>query len=413
MTVNHKASAKAPAMEGRMTDFTLNRRRFGAGVAGAALLAGMPAFAQAPALPKAAVAINVIDVAGNLALTQKAFELYARNKPDLVSKFNFTKAPAPELPGKIKAQQAANRVDIDLVLTGTDALAAGLDQDLWIDLQGKYGAALPKLDGKLLKGAEMMAPLAKGKGMIVSYYPSGPLLEYMPNAVKNVPTTAEELLAWAKANPNKFLYARPANSGPGRTFIMGLPYILGDKDPKDPIAGWDKTWAYLKELGQYIEYYPTGTGATMKELGEGTRDMIASTTGWDINPRVLGVVPKEAKVQSLKGFNWVIDAHYMCVPKGVADEKIAVLLDFMNFMLTPQAQAFTYDEGYFYPGPVLKDVPLSMAPESSQKALAEFGRPEYEKLIADNPLQVPLDPEVMVKAFRKWDEEIGAAKSKK
>ena len=124
-------------------------------------------------------------------------------------------------------------------------------------------------------------------------------------------------------------------------------------------------------------------------------------------------MPKEAKVQSLKGFNWVIDAHYMCVPRGVSDDKIAVLLDFMNFMLTPQAQAFTYDEGYFYPGPVLKDVPLSMAPESSQKALAEFGRPEYEKLIADNPLQVPLDPEVMVKAFRKWDEEIGAAKSKK
>jgi putative spermidine/putrescine transport system substrate-binding protein len=269
MTVNHKAPAKAPAMEGRMTDYTLNRRQFGAGVAGAALLAGMPAFAQAPALPKAAVAINVIDVAGNLALTQKAFELYAKNKPNLVSKFNFTKAPAPELPGKIKAQQAANRVDIDLVLTGTDALAAGLDQDLWIDLAGKYGAALPKLDGKLLKGAEMMAPLAKGRGMIVSYYPSGPLLEYMPNAVKNVPTTAEELLAWAKANPNKFLYARPANSGPGRTFLMGLPYILGDKDPKDPIAGWDKTWAYLKELGQYIEYYPTGTGATMKELGDG------------------------------------------------------------------------------------------------------------------------------------------------
>ena len=34
----------------------------------------------------------------------------------------------------------------------------------------------------------------------------------------------------------------------------------------------------------------------MKELGEGSRDMITSTTGWDINPRVLGIVPKEAKV---------------------------------------------------------------------------------------------------------------------
>ena len=58
--------------------------------------------------------------------------------------------------------------------------------------------------------------------------------------------------------------------------MMGLPYILGDKDPKDPMKGWDKTWAYLKELGQNIEYYPAGTGATMKELGEGSRDMIAS-----------------------------------------------------------------------------------------------------------------------------------------
>ena len=42
------------------------------------------------------------------------------------------------------------------------------------------------------------------------------------------------------------MYARPANSGPGRTLLMGLPYILGDKDPTDPVKGWDKTWAYLQ-----------------------------------------------------------------------------------------------------------------------------------------------------------------------
>ena len=119
--------------------------------------------------------------------------------------------------------------------------------------------------------------------------------------MKTPPGSAEELLAWAKANPNKFLYARPANSGPGRTFLMGLPYILGDSAPKDPEKGWDKTWAYLKELGQYIEYYPTGTGVTMKELGDGTRDIIASTTGWDINPRVLGIVPKSGGGRAPQG----------------------------------------------------------------------------------------------------------------
>jgi putative spermidine/putrescine transport system substrate-binding protein len=81
-------------------------------------------------------------------------------------------------------------------------------------------------------------------------------------------------------------------------------------------------------------------------------------------------------------------------------------------MLTKEQQAYTYDEGYFYPGPAVKDVPLSMAPESSRKAIEEFGRPEYEKLIADNPMETPLDPAKMVAAFRIWDEQVGGAKKK-
>ena len=126
----------------------------------------------------------------------------------------------------------------------------------------------------------------------------------------------------------------------------------------------------------------------------------------------LGVVPKEAKIATLKNFRWVIDAHYMVVPKGVAPEKVAVLVDMMNFMLTKEAQAYTYDEGYFYPGPAVKDVPLSMAPPESQQAIKDFGRPEYDKLIADVPLELPLEPDQMVLAFRKWDEEIGSKKTK-
>ena len=63
--------------------------------------------------------------AGDLALTQDAIEAYQKKHPQLVAKINFTKAPAPELPGKLKAMQGAGRSDIDLVLTGTDFLAAG------------------------------------------------------------------------------------------------------------------------------------------------------------------------------------------------------------------------------------------------------------------------------------------------
>ncbi|KAA2237957.1 ABC transporter substrate-binding protein [Salinarimonas soli] len=391
----------------------ITRRTLVGGLAGATTLglAGTRAFAQGKlALPTSPVALSIVDVAGNLALTQKALELYRQKNPKLVSRITFTKAPAPELPGKIKAQQDANRVDIDMVLTGTDALSAGLDQKLWVEVLPAHAGALPNLDQTYQEPALRMQGLARGQGVVVTYYPSGPLLEYMPARVKAVPTTAEELLAWSRENKNKFMYARPANSGPGRTFMMGLPYLLGDSNPKDPMKGWDKTWTYLKALGENIELYPSGTTQTMKELGDGTRDMIASTTGWDINPRVLGVVPKEAEVAALKGFHWIADAHYMCVPKGVPDAKMAVLLDLMSFMLTKEAQAYTYDEGYFYPGPAVKGVTLDMAPPESQQAIKEFGRPAYEKLIAENPVELPLEPDQMVLAFRRWDEEVGAAK---
>lgn len=386
----------------------LTRRQTLAGLAGIAVLPTLQAFGQGLALPSSPVELNIVDVAGNLALTQRALEAYAAAHPELVSRINFTKAPAPELAGKIMAQQAANRVDIDLVLTGTDALSAGIEQNLWIKLLPDHAGELPDLQGLYQEPAWRMQGLSQDQGVVVTYYPSGPLLEYMPDRVPEVPTTAEALLAWAKANPNKFLYARPANSGPGRTFLMGLPYILGDKDPADPVNGWEKTWAYLKELGQYIEYYPTGTGALMKELGEGTRDMTVTTTGWDINPRVLGTVAAEAKVGKIEGFHWVADAHYMAVPKGVADDKLAVLLNLMSYMLTPEAQAYAYDEGYFYPGPAIKDVPLTMAPQESQDAIAEYGRPEYADWIANNPIEVPLMPKLMVQAFEIWDKEIGA-----
>jgi putative spermidine/putrescine transport system substrate-binding protein len=325
-----------------------------------------------------------------------------------VSKITFTKATAPELPGKLKAMQGAGRSDIDLVLTGTDALAAGIDQKLWIPILPQYASKFPGLMDNYLPAAAKMQGLADNDALIVTFMPAGPLVEYNPDKVKNPPTTPAELLAWCKANPNRLIYARPANSGPGRTFIMGLPYILGDKDPKDPVHGWDKTWAYLEQLNSCIEYYPTGTGAVMKELGEGSRDITLTMTGWDLNPRIMGIVPKSYKVVPFKGMTWVNDAHYMAIPKGVEPAKIAVVLDLMKYLLTPEAQARTYDKGYFYPGPAVKNVPLSMAPKESQDAINEFGRPEYDAWIKDFPHTQSLPPQAQVDAFRIWDEKVGA-----
>jgi putative spermidine/putrescine transport system substrate-binding protein len=247
----------------------------------------------------------------------------------------------------------------------------------------------------------------------VTYYPSGPLIEYLPSKVPTPPKTAQELLAYAKANPGAVQYARPSNSGPGRTLLMGLPYLLGDSNPKDPVNGWAKTWAYLAELNKCVTLYPSGTADTMKNLANGSAKIIASTTGWDINPRVLGTVPKEAQIGTLRGFHWVTDAHYAVIPKGSAvDDQSAVLL-LLAHMLTKEQQAKAYDKGYFYPGPAIAGVDLSAAPAESQKAIQDYGRPQYADLIANNPLEVPLGSKDLVAAFDRWDREIGGAKVKK
>ena len=358
------------------------------------------------------VSINIVDVAGNLQLTQKGFEAFKAKYPNLVSNFTYTNAPAPQLPGKLKAMQAVGRSDIDLVLTGTDALAAGIEQGLWIKLLPDNAAAFPGVLDKYAPGPRKMQDIAQGYGIEVTYMPAGPLIEYNPAKVTDPPKTPEALLQWCKAHPNKLIYARPANSGPGRTFLMGLQYVLGDKNPQDPINGWDKTWAFLKQLNDCIPYYPGGTSAVMKELGEGSRDMTVTVTGWDINPRALGLVPAEYKVQAFDNMTWVDDAHYMVIPKGVPKEKLDVLYKLMNFMLEPAQQALTFDDGYFYPGPAIKGVTIDQAPASSQEVIKKFGRPEYAKLLAERPHVIPLSAQAMVAAFQKWDREVGSAKTK-
>ena len=148
----------------------------------------------------------------------------------------------------------------------------------------------------------------------------------------------------------------------------------------------------------------------MKEFANGTRDIIVTTMGWDINPRALGIVPASAEVASLKDFSFVSDGQFFAVPKGLPAAKRDVVLDILKFMLKPDQQAIIYDAGYLYPGPAVKDVTIEMAPQESRDIIAKFGRPIYDELMAKTPIKVLLEPKAMVAAFRRWDDEIGAGK---
>lgn len=362
-----------------------------------------------PAKPSAPVTLNILDVAGNQKLTGPMVDAFVQKYPDVISSVTWESAGAPDLVGTIKPQVDSGSLSVDLVMTGTDGLSAGIGQDLWIPIVKDYGDRVDN-QKNYIEPAANMQKLAEGYGVVTTYYPSGPLLQYDPAVVKDVPKNPEELLAWAKANPGKFGYARPANSGPGRTFLQGLPYILGDKDPTDPENGWDKTWAYLKELGTTIDNYPTGTGQVISNMADGTWSLIPTTTGWDINPRALAQEPKTIEAAPFDDFTWVTDAHYAVVPKGQTADKMSAILLLLQYMLTPEVNAMAYDAGYFYPGPAIEGATLDKAPQESQDIIKEFGRDWYDDLIESAPKATPLEPDALVKAFDIWDREVGTGK---
>ena len=364
---------------------------------------------EVPAKPSAPVTLNILDVAGNQKLTGPMIDQFVAENPDVISAVTWESAGAPDLVGTIKPQVDSGNISVDLVMSGTDGMSAGIAQDLWIPLVTDFGDRLSNQEN-YIEPAAAMQDLAENFGVVTTYYPSGPLLQYDPAVVTDVPSTPEELLAWAQANPGKFGYARPANSGPGRTFLQGLPYILGDSDPSDPENGWDKTWAYLKELGATIDNYPTGTGQVITNMADGSWALIPTTTGWDIEPRATAKEPASIEAAPFDEFTWVTDAHYALVPKGQSADKLSAILLLLDYILTPEVNAMAYDSGYFYPGPAVEGATLEKAPQASQDLIAEFGRDWYDDLIEEMPKATPLPADQLVKAFDIWDREIGAGK---
>ncbi len=363
-----------------------------------------PASAQQP------ITISIIDNGGDLASTGVIIENYKKANPNKVKEIKIQRGPAPETPAKIKAQQDSGRTDINLVLTGQDAGSVLAANKQMIELFPKYDQMFPR--DELNEAAKVLQDSGGGSLMPVVVNAGGPVFIYNPKKVNKPPKTIEEFLAWAKANPNRFLYARPANSGPGRSIICGLPYILGDKAPMDPEKGWDKTWAFLKELGKSMEYYPTGTLFTLREFAQEQRWMISGIMEWDMKPRAEGVIPPESKITILENTTFVIDGHYWGIPKGVPQNEVEVLLDLMKFMRRPDQQVLTWKA---FIGPSIKAATFDKAPADIRDLVKEHWRPEYDQIGPDKKYKMApqLDFKELTYAMDRWDREIGAQQIKK
>src|ERR1700735_1631000 len=76
----------------------------GAALGGIAALGVVKGRAQG--LPKSPVVFSVLDVGGALQLCRAAIDQYTKDHPELISRVVYSQAPATEIAGKLKAQQA-------------------------------------------------------------------------------------------------------------------------------------------------------------------------------------------------------------------------------------------------------------------------------------------------------------------
>ncbi|XUJ33829.1 extracellular solute-binding protein [Bradyrhizobium japonicum] len=338
---------------------------------------------------------------------QTIIENYKKANPDKVSEIKIQRAPAPELPAKIKAQQDAGRLDINLVLTGQDG-GALLAQNGQLIAIPDYQKTFPR-DGLTDAGKALYD---EGKGVLIPSVGNagGPVLIYNPAKVPSPPKTAQELLTWVKANPGKLMYCTSGEQRAGPRDPPGLCLHSRGFKAARPRKGLGQELGFPRRAGKSVEYYPTGTAITLKEFAQGQRWMIAGIMEWDMKPRAQSVIPPDSKIAILENTTFVVDGHYWCIPKGVPQEQVDVIVDLMKFMWRPEQQALTWKA---FIGPVVKAAALASAPKDIQDEVKEFWRPEYDQIGTKWKVSPPLGVTELSYAMERWDREVGADQVKK
>src|SRR2546426_4766578 len=169
--------------------------------------------------------ISVIDVSGDLSSTRVIIENYAKANPQKVRAVNFQRAPAPELPAKIKAQQDAGRVDVNLLLVGQDAGSVLANNGQLIKLFPQYDTLFPRDElseaGKVLQ--------SEGEGFLLPSVVSngGAPVLFKPPKGEEPPKNPPELEGGGEGHPGKVIFARPPHPRPRRAppcRVALLPY---------------------------------------------------------------------------------------------------------------------------------------------------------------------------------------------
>lgn len=255
--------------------------------------------------------------------------------------------------------------DIDLYEDGINYVTQGGKDDVWETLST---GAIPNLANINEQTMNDVANLA------VPYRSSAVLLAYNSDKVNDPPKTLDELLDWIREHPGRFAYNDPSTGGAGSSFVTTViykdlpPEAIHESDPAI-MSQWDAGFKTLKELGPYVYgkgIYPKKNQGTIDLLQNGEVDMIPAWSDMVLQQQSENLLSQSVKLQQITpGFNG--GPTYLMVNK-LSDKKDAIY-QFLNFVLSPEAQEVIVNKMNGFPGIELSHMSQEM--QDKFKGVAE------------------------------------------
>ncbi len=135
------------------------------------------------------ITVQVLDSGGTLQFVKQIVLNYQKAHPDQFSfQFLASATVPPSVPGKIKAQKAAHKQDISLVLGGYDLVASGIQQGIWQQVLPQFSSQLPDFNSIYQDPVKQFASLANGYAVPVVYTPGESGLPIRPEQSSQSPT---------------------------------------------------------------------------------------------------------------------------------------------------------------------------------------------------------------------------------
>ncbi|MEC0181371.1 extracellular solute-binding protein [Paenibacillus peoriae] len=237
-------------------------------------------------------------------------------------------------------------VDIDLYEGSLDDITRGVGEQLWDTMDAKKVPNLTNVDETYLKQVNNQA---------IPYRASSVVLAYNSAKVATPPKTADELYAWIRQHPGKFAYNDPSTGGSGSSFVNTViynflpPEAMNSSDPAN-MKKWDQGFSLLKELGPSMYQkgvYPKKNQGTLDILASGEVDMIPAWSDMALEQMAKGLLPDTIKLTQIDPA-FTGGPSYLMVP-SLSSKKEATQ-EFLNYVLTPEAQKVVINKMYGYPG---------------------------------------------------------------